>query len=171
MSQYIQTEIVFTMKEIIELGKDLSTFKLKGYQITGDKVIHPETQERILLKEIMNEIRNVRNEKQELIAKRRTPNGKLLAVKNKPGKYIYAQTSKEFTLKDIIEFGKDLSTFKVKDLGIVGDKVIHPITGESVLIQDIFEDIRNVRNNKNKIIAKRKHSQDKLLAVRKSIRQ
>ncbi|NUH84790.1 hypothetical protein HUN92_13780 [Bacillus firmus] len=76
----------FSLENIIEFGKDLSTFKLKGYQITGDKAIHPETKEPILIKGIFDEIRNVRNENEEIIAKRKNLSDTLKSVRKKHGR-------------------------------------------------------------------------------------
>lgn len=49
----------FSLDEIMKSGKDFSTFELKGYQIEGNTAIHPETQEAILLQNMLDEIRNV----------------------------------------------------------------------------------------------------------------
>lgn len=73
----------FSLEDIIEFGKDLSTFSLRGYQIIGNKVIHPETKELILIKDIFGKIRNVRNENEEIIAKRKNPLDTLVAVRKK----------------------------------------------------------------------------------------
>ncbi|MCF2132072.1 hypothetical protein L1I79_37485 [Strepomyces sp. STD 3.1] len=70
----------FSLDDIIKSGKDLSTFELKGYQIEGDMAIHPETQEAILLQDLLDKIRNVRNEQEKIIAKRKNPTDPLRAV-------------------------------------------------------------------------------------------
>ncbi|WP_019390888.1 hypothetical protein [Priestia filamentosa] len=49
----------FSLDEIMKSGKDFSTFELKGYQIEGNTAIHSETQEAILLQNMLDEIRNV----------------------------------------------------------------------------------------------------------------
>lgn len=49
----------FSLDKIMKSGKDFSTFELKGYQIEGNTAIHPETQEAILLQNMLDEIRNV----------------------------------------------------------------------------------------------------------------
>lgn len=169
MSQYNQLKKEISLDSISKLGKDLSTFKLKGFEIVGDKVIHPVTKEAIHIKDIFKDIRNVRNEKQEIIAKRRHADDKLLLVikKEEAMKFSYKQTNKEFTLNDIIKFGQDLSTFKLNAYEIVGDKVIHPESKESIHIKEILKDIKNVRNKKQEIVAKRTKPQHKLLAVKK----
>ncbi|WP_242067961.1 hypothetical protein [Priestia endophytica] len=70
----------FSLDEIMESGKDFSTFELKGYQVEGNTAIHPETQEAILLQDMLDEVRNVRNEQEKIIAKRKNPSDPLRAV-------------------------------------------------------------------------------------------
>jgi hypothetical protein len=77
------------------------------------------------------------------------------------------QTRHEITLEQIIELGSDLATFDQKGYIIEGDKVIHPVTNELIPIQDILGEIRNVRNARKEIIAKRKNLNDSLRIVRK----
>ncbi|MCY8231703.1 hypothetical protein [Priestia endophytica] len=69
-----------SLDDIMESGKDFSTFELKGYKIEGNTAIHPETQEAILLQDILDKIRNVRNEQEKIIAKRKNPSDPLSAV-------------------------------------------------------------------------------------------
>lgn len=70
----------FSLDKIMKSGKDFSTFELKGYQIEGNTAIHPETQEAILLQNMLDEIRNVWNEQEKIIAKKKNPTDPLRAV-------------------------------------------------------------------------------------------
>lgn len=83
MYKYHQTRYEISIEDIIKTGKDLATFDLTGYLIKGDKVIHPESKELIALQDILGEIRNVRNARKEIIAKRKNLNDQLRIVKKK----------------------------------------------------------------------------------------
>ncbi|EEM02112.1 hypothetical protein bmyco0003_54280 [Bacillus pseudomycoides] len=72
-----------SLKAIEEHGVDLSTFTLRGYMIEGTEAIHPESHERIKIEGIYPEIRNVRNAKREIFAKRKNPEDILRQVKIK----------------------------------------------------------------------------------------
>lgn len=78
-----QTRHEITLEQIIKLGSDLATFDQKGYIIKGDKVIHPLTKELIPIKDILGEIRNVRNSRKVIIAKRKNLNDSLRIVRKK----------------------------------------------------------------------------------------
>ncbi|WP_437830567.1 hypothetical protein ACQRXC_03840 [Niallia taxi] len=83
MTQYVQTNRECTVTDILKLGTDLSTFQLKGFKIKGTMAIHPIDGTFIPIHDMYDKIRNVRDDKEEIIAKRRSPKGPLLFVKKK----------------------------------------------------------------------------------------
>ncbi|MBJ8031852.1 hypothetical protein [Bacillus cereus group sp. N21] len=72
----------------------------------------------------------------------------------------------EISLKAIEGHGVDLSTFTLRGYMIEGTEAIRPESHERIKIEDIYPEIRNVRNAKREIFTKRKNPEDILRQVK-----
>lgn len=77
----------------------------------------------------------------------------------------------EMTTKDLITIGKSIKTFDGNVYEVCGTSVINSITKTIRPISEIYRYVRNVKNEDNIIIAKRKNKHSKLCFTTEIIRK